>query len=393
MNTSKMDQTQEQTCCAADTDYAPPQRASLAELDEQVARLASMECQRILDCIGALVFVLNEHRQIVFANRTALEDVLRVPLEAVIGQRPGEALDCVNAQRHEGGCGASRWCRDCGAVKAILTGLSLGGDSQECRITRMKGNHIEALDLLVKTETLELQGTRFLVLTLLDISHEKRRRALERIFFHDLMNLAGGLGNLVKEFSRNLNGDAGQVGAILERGFNQMLEEIQSQKILAEAENDELVCKLHSLDTCDVLHSVANVYQRHRVGRGKTITVAPDAWNGKMDSDEVVLARVLGNLAKNALEAVNKGETVIMGCDLRGERIVFWVHNPGAMTEEVQRQVFSRSFSTKGKGRGLGTYGVQLLTEACLGGEVRFTVQPDGIRFFVDLPAPAGLEE
>jgi sensor histidine kinase regulating citrate/malate metabolism len=63
-------------------------------------------------------------------------------------------------------------------------------------------------------------------------------------------------------------------------------------------------------------------------------------------------------------------------------------HNRAAMSPEVQRQVFKRSFSTKGKGRGLGTYSMRLLTERHLNGEITFTSdQVSGTTFAVVLPA------
>jgi signal transduction histidine kinase len=63
------------------------------------------------------------------------------------------------------------------------------------------------------------------------------------------------------------------------------------------------------------------------------------------------------------------------------------VHNPGFMTRDVQLQVFQRSFSTKGAGRGLGTYSIKLLTERYLKGTVSFTTDPEaGTTFRVRYP-------
>ena len=42
------------------------------------------------------------------------------------------------------------------------------------------------------------------------------------------------------------------------------------------------------------------------------------------------------------------------------------------MPRSAQLQIFQRSFSSKGDGRGLGTYSVKLLTERYLGGSVAF---------------------
>jgi signal transduction histidine kinase len=50
-------------------------------------------------------------------------------------------------------------------------------------------------------------------------------------------------------------------------------------------------------------------------------------------------------------------------------------------------RIFSRSFSTKGVGRGLGTYSIKLLTERYLGGRADFVSnREDGTVFRVRLP-------
>ncbi|MBI5240216.1 MAG: ATP-binding protein [Elusimicrobia bacterium] len=81
-------------------------------------------------------------------------------------------------------------------------------------------------------------------------------------------------------------------------------------------------------------------------------------------------------MLKNALEASGPGDTVTLECAGRGEEAEFSVRNPQVMPPEVRRQVFQRSFSTKGKGRGLGTYGMKLLAERHLRGRVSFDSEP-----------------
>jgi hypothetical protein len=79
---------------------------------------------------------------------------------------------------------------------------------------------------------------------------------------------------------------------------------------------------------------------------------------------------------------------VRVSAETQGDAVVFRVHNPGAMPEAVQRQIFQRSFSTKqGEGRGIGTHSVRLFTERYLGGQVEFTsAEADGTAFTVSLP-------
>ena len=63
------------------------------------------------------------------------------------------------------------------------------------------------------------------------------------------------------------------------------------------------------------------------------------------------------------------------------------MHNPSVMPRDIQLQVFQRSFSTKGSGRGLGTYSVRLFTEKYLGGSISFrSAEGEGTTFRVTLP-------
>ena len=107
----------------------------------------------------------------------------------------------------------------------------------------------------------------------------------------------------------------------------------------------------------------------------------------------MLLRRVLGNLTKNALEATPEGGTITLAVQADDDTVQFSVNNPTVMPEEVKKQVFQRSFSTKGgSGRGVGTYSVKLLTERYLGGAVTFTSEsPAGTTIAVSLPrhAPA----
>jgi signal transduction histidine kinase len=106
-----------------------------------------------------------------------------------------------------------------------------------------------------------------------------------------------------------------------------------------------------------------------------------------INADETLLSRVLGNMLKNALEASNPGEEVSVGVSEEAGRAVFSVNNPAVMPKEVKLQVFNRSFSTKGTGRGLGTYSIKLIGERYLKGETGFTSEPGvGTTFTLKLP-------
>ena len=104
------------------------------------------------------------------------------------------------------------------------------------------------------------------------------------------------------------------------------------------------------------------------------------------------LAVPIGTQDASALDArftdSDKGQTVTVDCLDQGQEVVFAVHNPAVIPEEVQLQIFQRSFSTKGQpGRGVGTYSMKLLGEQYLGGKVNFVSRPpQGTTFTLALP-------
>ena len=136
-----------------------------------------------------------------------------------------------------------------------------------------------------------------------------------------------------------------------------------------------------------LVQELIHFYQEHTASRERHITLEPHARDVTLETDRALLWRVLGNMLKNALEAVNPGETVTLGCRVGMGQAELWVHNPGEIPESLRLQIFQRSFSTKGAGRGLGTYSIKLLGERYLGGRVSFTTSAaKGTTFRIRLP-------
>ena len=121
--------------------------------------------------------------------------------------------------------------------------------------------------------------------------------------------------------------------------------------------------------------------------KNKEIEVLGACYDAHIKTDKILLSRVIGNLLKNALEAESPGAKITLSCEKTADGAAFIVHNPACMPENSRLQVFQRSFSTKGAGRGLGTYSIRLLTEKYLKGKVSFTTGPEGTIFRVEYPA------
>lgn len=372
------------------TVFAPAERAADSEIARQARLFAGLpHLPTLFDAVSAVVFIVNAQRQIVFANDACARLLGVKDAASVYGMRPGEAVQCEHAEEMPGGCGTSEPCKVCGAVNAVLASQRGRRDTRECRITRK--NDGEALDLLVWATPLSLDGETFSIVALADISHEKRRRALERIFFHDILNAVGavqGMAAVLREVG------AQEMEEFRERIYQlarNLEEEIEWHRALTQAENNELEPKRMALSSREVLRELVHTFSNHPIANQRHVVLDPQTGDSTFISDPVLIRRILGNLIKNALEAAEPGQTVTLRSEIEEDTVTFAVHNAAFMPRDVQLQIFQRSFSTKGTGRGLGTYSVKLLSERYLGGNVRFTTSPDeGTTFFARYPLMPG---
>lgn len=353
--------------------HAPAERASAETVQRQaeIFRIDSF-MRHVLDSMPTLLSILNGERQIVFNNRALLDFLNAEQESAGQGLRPGELFGCANARLTPGGCGTAEICRTCGAVNAILQALSGEQAVREYNLTRTVNGRTESLDLLIQATPLEYGGELFSIFSVQDISHQKRRAALERIFFHDILNLAGGVKGFAQYMSDAPADEMLEMAELIHVTSGQIVEEINAQRTLIAAENDDLKVECSRVNGRQLIEQIAQIYSNYSLAQEKDLVVAPSP-DLFFESDATLLLRVLGNMLKNALEASRSGEQVRIGCEARDGGSLFWVHNPGVIPHEAQVQIFRRSFSTKGRDRGLGTYSIRLLTEGYLGGRVDFS--------------------
>ncbi len=379
-------------CPAEDlTHFAPAVRADEAEVQAARQRVLQNDvAMTILESMPDLVLILNPQRQVVAANRRVMESLGAEEREQVLGLRPGELVECVNVDDAPNGCGTGENCRLCGAVNAILECLQTGQPAiDECRIRTRLDMDGGALDLQVLATPLPMGDLCLVALMLRDISAEKRRSVLERVFFHDVLNIAAGIqaiAELLADSSEDPEAEE-QYKRDLWLISQQLEEEITVQRQLLAAERGSLELGVASQTPLSIMESVAELYRHHTIARDRQIVIG-DAPRGEIVTDPTLLRRVLGNLVKNALEASDPGGLVMMDAEERGDGVIFHVRNAAVMPEDIQRQIFQRSFSTKaGSGRGIGTHSVKLLTERYLQGQVSFTSRtPEGTVFSVALP-------
>lgn len=371
---------------STDTFFAPSERDPPSIVEGDAERLESAGLiHTILNSFSQIALILNDKRQIVFAN-----DVAVAALPSLFrGLRPGEALGCLHASEGPGGCGTSKACKYCGAVASILECRETDEiNTKECRLTLSRGGRLSALDLLVSARRFSTGDREFTLFTFHDMEDSKRRQVLERCFFHDVINsiasIQGGAILLKEEYGER----SPWVEAILS-SLERLLEEVLSQRDFLAMERGDLSVNLKRFSNWELMGEVVAAFSASDFSRGKSLFFDTNASaEVPVHSDPILLRRVLINMVKNALEASVRGDQIRVWTSGQGPGVRFCVWNPAVMDEAVRLQVFQRSFSTKGPGRGIGTYSIRMLTKDYLKGEVGFSSLPEeGTIFWVEVPA------
>ena len=209
------------------------------------------------------------------------------------------------------------------------------------------------------------------------------RKALDRLFFHDMANLVQSLrgwSDMLHQGRVQPEDASGRLLHLTER-LGRVLD---SHRTVA-----EWGLPLPQFKFVEPNHLFAELRDflvGHPASEGKGIDVRWAEENG-IETDADLLIRVLLNMAINALEATSVGASILLESQWMGGEVRLAVHNPDPIAPGVRSGIFKRSFSTKPEpGRGLGTYAMKLFGEVVLGGKVGFHSGPEGTCFWIRLP-------
>lgn len=344
--------------------------------------------EKLLNFVPQFAALLNDNNEIVFSNKNFLKYAGAEKPEDILGKRPGETLYCDKICDTDHRCGTTEACKYCGTFQAITQSRKeLSAVDKECRLTSLKQGERHSMDFKVTAVPIEMDGESFTMLSLVDISDQKRKEVLERIFFHDIINSANGLNGYVQILeSMNLDNIQDIVRSLKNISTN-LIEDIVAQRDLLAAERGDLHIENSLIETMELLNYSIEHAKHLDEANKKNIILSVNCEKVSFFSDAKLLKRIMMNLIKNALEASSENEFVEISSYKEDSFVVFSVKNNFVMSDEVKYQIFQRNYSTKGKNRGLGTYSVRLLTESYLGGEVSFSsVQGEGTVFYIKLP-------
>lgn len=344
--------------------------------------LESMQFFLLLKDAPNVIMILNSDRQVVYLNRNPVK-----PEDAagndILGKRPGTCLGCINVVKGELGCGSSEFCRVCG-FNAAISASELGEfASGECNIAMKNG---ASLTLSVATKPFVHNGNQYVFCALEDISEKKRRQMLENIFLHDILNTASVLQGISEAFEMI---PPQKIKSMLREVSANIADEIQSYKLLSNAEAQTLQTNFSDVPIKTITQDVVKALRNIQRFSDRDIQIRYDD-GASIKTERTLLRQVLINMLKNALEASSE----INGVSISGRispdnhHAVFSVSNPQYIPKEDQLKLFQKSFSTKSRGRGWGTYSIKILTEKYLKGEVSFeSSKESGTTFRISIPS------
>lgn len=154
------------------TFFAPAERKPVEVVQRQARSFTpSPVADTVFNASTNYLFVLNAERQIVMASENVLSLAPNRTMDQLIGLRPGEVLGCIHAFECQSGCGTSRFCCQCEAVRVILSGLEGSLASGECRAVCRREGCETVLQLQVQATPLLHNGERFILLTVAGTGH------------------------------------------------------------------------------------------------------------------------------------------------------------------------------------------------------------------------------
>ncbi len=344
--------------------------------------------QEVLNTSPYISVIINKNRQIVLSNFHLTEILSASGIEDLFGKLPGEVFSCVN-QTKDAVCGGSEKCRFCGIMNTVqqsqVKATRIAG---ECRITSRDDQRTMYYDYRVICSPLYFNGHQYTLVNLVDISGEKRSSVLENVFFHDLLNRLGGISGIIQVLkTENGQEHLNEYIDLLESISDMAIEEIQSQRQLKAAENNDLLLNIRKHSTKDILESVRKQILFHPVMKSLKLQVDSMSPDIEVITDSVLVKRILLNMTKNAAEATPENGIISVCCIRMNNKALFSVNNPGVIPYDTQLQIFQRSYTTKGNGRGLGTYSMKLYGETYLKGKVYFNSdEVSGTTFTLEIP-------
>lgn len=368
------------------TYFAAAERSSKEQLASEIVVIdKSPVVSTLMSCVGGLLALLNEKRQVVAVNTSFLQYLgIENPMDAT-GLRPGEVLDCIHAHDSPSGCGTTRYCTTCGAAIAMVACQAENKPiDRTCQLVVDNGNRLVDRVFSVRAFPMVLEGRRFILLFLRDVTRQHQQAALERTFFHDISNVLNSLLG-ASELMLLRPGNRATADSIY-RSAVRLSKDVALQRNLFGRDDGDFKASWGEVTSEQINDDLEDVFLHHPAAVEKELLISHPVPAHVFKTDPGLYLRVAGNMVTNALEATAPSGTVKVWYEYGEETIDFKVWNNQQIPEDTALRVFQKNFSTKsGEGRGIGTYAMKLIGETILGGRVTFITSAEGTVFSFSL--------
>jgi signal transduction histidine kinase len=370
-----------------DTYFAPAKRTETHKLKKQIDDVIDNPIMdALLKTAAGLLVVLNEDRQIVALNHTFIKALGIKDAQDALGLRLGESLGCIHAFQEPGGCGTTEYCVSCGAAIATMSAQDGQTSEQICALVSDRDGTASDRCLRVKAEPIEFENSRLILFYAQDITQQQFWVNLDRIFFHDINNTLTALyGNVqLLELSDPDNEKIEPIRKEVERLINEMA----IQKKFSQHKDATYTPAKSAVSLNDIKQELGRIISGHKASSQKKIFEDWPKEDVMLETDPLLLSRLLGNMVINALEATPKGGAIRVIVTATRENVSWKVWNKTNIPKPIQKRIFQRYFSSKhGDSRGLGTYSMKLFGETYLKGKISFQSTLDqGTTFTYLLP-------
>ena len=343
----------------------------------------------LLQASEGILVVLNQDRQIIAMNHAFLEELGLTNIQEALGLRLGESLGCIHAFDKPNGCGTTEHCMTCGSAIAMMTAINdRREDEQICALVSDRKGIVSDICLQVKAKPITVDGNEWILFYAQDVTQQQFWLNMDRVFFHDINNTLTALyGNIqLLEMEAPENEEISSIRNTIER----LVREIAIQKDFSHHRDATYSPAQTPVPLSQVKKDLDAVVSGHKASFNREITASWPEQDLVLETDTLLLSRILGNMVINALEATpRQGKIRISVTGSQDEEVSFRVWNQAFIPVPLQKRIFQRYFSSKdGSGRGLGTYSMKLFGETYLNGKISFTsTKTEGTVFTFTLPA------
>ena len=341
-----------------------------------------------LNGINIYVLILNNNKEILFANREILK-ILNLELDDILGMKPGEIVNCKNAVNGEEICGNAKECKNCSAKKLYEYTKNTGKSTV--------GN----IDFISVFEGIELKNSYNKKVSELDFGEDKfyqfsiqyknvnaEKSEMDRVFLHDILNAATGLYNTIRLLQmKNDKFKNDNEIHLLESYIMSIIDDIEYQRNISRAEKDDLKPKFLEFDIGILCNEIVELLKQDERYYKINIIQKFNRDINIVKTDKSLIRRIIINLIKNALEANENNSDIRLTLEFHSNIYKLSIHNDEVISEEIKKRLFERGNSSKGKGHGFGLYGTKFILKKYLRGDIYYSSEANiGTTFTIEIP-------